>query len=127
MPWAVANAVVTVASTILCTELHARFTFGSGKHAGWRQHWQSAGSAAAAYAVTSVALLILHTLQTSRSVLTEQLVLSGAAGPRPRPGPGAAGVPGCSPVPAPWPWSVRRRRRRGAGGGSVRCRRGRRR
>src|SRR5690242_19050761 len=33
MPWAVANAVITVASTILCTELHARFTFGSGKHA----------------------------------------------------------------------------------------------
>lgn len=80
MPWAVANAVVTVASTILCTELHAPFTFGSGKHAGWRQHWQSAGSAAAAYAVTSVALLILHTLQTSPSVLTEQLVYLSASG-----------------------------------------------
>ncbi|MEN1886502.1 GtrA family protein [Streptomyces mirabilis] len=79
-PWAVANAVVTVASTILCTELHAPFTFGSGKHAGWRQHWQSAGSAAAAYAVTSVALLILHTLQTSPSVLTEQLVCLSASG-----------------------------------------------
>ncbi|MFF1472707.1 GtrA family protein [Streptomyces mirabilis] len=80
MPWAVANAVITVASTILCTELHARFTFGSGKHAGWREHWQSAGSAAVAYAVTSVAILILHTLQTSPSMLTEQLVYLSASG-----------------------------------------------
>ncbi|MFF7887904.1 GtrA family protein [Streptomyces sp. NPDC020794] len=80
MPWAVANAVVTVASTVLCTELHARFTFGSGKHAGWRQHWQSAGSAAAAYAVTSVAILVLHTLQTSPSMLSEQIVYLSASG-----------------------------------------------
>ncbi|MFF2132392.1 GtrA family protein [Streptomyces olivochromogenes] len=80
MPWAVANAVITVASTILCTELHARFTFDSGKHAGWRQHWQSAGSAAAAYAVTSVAILILHTLQPSPSMLTEQIVYLSASG-----------------------------------------------
>ncbi|SFG20842.1 GtrA family protein [Streptomyces mirabilis] len=80
MPWAVANAVITVVSTLLCTELHARFTFGSGKHAGWRQHWQSAGSAAAAYAVTSVAILILHTLQTSPSMLTEQIVYLSASG-----------------------------------------------
>ncbi|MGW1503827.1 GtrA family protein [Streptomyces mirabilis] len=80
MPWAVANAVITVVSTLLCTELHARFTFGSGKHAGWRQHWQSAGSAAAAYAVTSVAILVLHTLQTSPSLLTEQIVYLSASG-----------------------------------------------
>ncbi|WP_329536470.1 hypothetical protein OG568_27290 [Streptomyces sp. NBC_01450] len=80
MPWAVANAIITVASTILCTELHARFTFGSGQHAGWRRHWQSAGSAAAAYAVTSAAILILHTLQTSPSVLTEQTVYLSASG-----------------------------------------------
>jgi putative flippase GtrA len=80
MPWVVANAIITVASTILCTELHARFTFGSGQHAGWRRHWQSAGSAAAAYAVTSAAILILHTLQTSPSVLTEQTVYLSASG-----------------------------------------------
>jgi putative flippase GtrA len=80
MPWVVANAIITVASTILCTELHARFTFGSGQHAGWRRHWQSAGSAAAAYAVTSAAVLILHTLQTSPGVLTEQTVYLSASG-----------------------------------------------
>lgn len=80
MPWAVANAVITVASTLLCTELHARFTFGSGKHAGWRRHWQSAGSAAAAYAVTSVAVLVLHTLRDSPSTLTEQIVYLSASG-----------------------------------------------
>ena len=39
MSWALANALITVASTILCTELHARFTFGAGKRAGWSQHW----------------------------------------------------------------------------------------
>jgi hypothetical protein len=29
MPWVVANALITVASTVLGTELHARFTFGT--------------------------------------------------------------------------------------------------
>lgn len=79
MPWTMANAVITIASTILCTELHARFTFGSGQHAGWRQHWQSAGSAAAAYAATSAAILILHTMQPSPGMLTEQIVYLSAS------------------------------------------------
>jgi putative flippase GtrA len=80
LPWVVANAVITVASTVLCTELHARFTFGSGRRAGWREHWQSAGSAAAAYVVTSVAMLILHLVQSSPGMLTEQIVYLGASG-----------------------------------------------
>ncbi|MDQ1027177.1 putative flippase GtrA [Streptomyces umbrinus] len=80
MPWAVANAVITVASTVLCTELHALFTFGTGKRAGWRQHWQSAGSATAAYAVTSLAMLILHFVQSSPGMLTEQVVYLSASG-----------------------------------------------
>lgn len=80
LPWALANAVITVASTLLCTELHARFTFGAGRHAEWRQHWQSAGSAAAAYAVTSVAILVLHLLQSSPGLLTEQIVYLSASG-----------------------------------------------
>ncbi|MFF0087468.1 hypothetical protein ACFYR1_48680 [Streptomyces canus] len=79
MPWAVANALITVASTALGTELHARFTFKTG-HAGWRQHWQSAGSATAAYAVTSAAVLILHTVQPSAGALYEQVVYLAAAG-----------------------------------------------
>ncbi|MEV0219197.1 hypothetical protein [Streptomyces sp. NPDC050704] len=79
MPWVAANALITVASTILSTELHARFTFGAG-HAGWRQHWQSAGSATAAYVVTSTAVLVLHLVQPSAGVLYEQAVYLSAAG-----------------------------------------------
>ncbi|MCT9075936.1 GtrA family protein [Streptomyces fulvoviolaceus] len=80
MPWAVANAVITVASTLLCTELHSRFTFGTGQRAGWRQHWQSAGSATAAYVVTCLAMFLLHAVQSSPGTLTEQIVYLGASG-----------------------------------------------
>jgi putative flippase GtrA len=80
LPWALANALITVASTLLCTELHARFTFGAGRRAGWRQHWQSAGSAVGAYAVTSAAMLVLHLMQSSPGMLTEQVVYLSASG-----------------------------------------------
>lgn len=80
MPWALANALITVASTILCTELHARFTFGAGKRAGRRQHWQSAGSATAAYVVTCLAMFVLHLVQPSSGMLTEQSVYLSASG-----------------------------------------------
>lgn len=80
LPWTVANAVITVLSTILCTELHARFTFGTGRRAGWRQHWQSAGSAAAAFAVTSAAMMILRSVHPEPSVLQEQIVYLSASG-----------------------------------------------
>ncbi|MDL5202540.1 hypothetical protein [Streptomyces sp. ALI-76-A] len=80
VPWAVANAVITVASTLLCTELHALFTFGTGRRAGWRRHWQSAGSATAAYVVTCAAVFLLHVVQSSPSVLWEQAVYLSASG-----------------------------------------------
>lgn len=80
MPWAVANAVITVASTILCTELHALFTFGTGRRPGLRRHLQSAGSATAAYVVTCAAMFILHAVQSSPSMLTEQAVYLTASG-----------------------------------------------
>ncbi|MFD9392165.1 GtrA family protein [Streptomyces sp. NPDC060000] len=80
MPWTVSNALITLASTVLCTELHARHTFRTGRHAGWRRHWQSAGSAAAAYAATSVAVFALHAVQAAPSMLTEQLVYLSASG-----------------------------------------------
>jgi putative flippase GtrA len=80
MPWALSNALITVASTILCTELHARFTFGAGRRPGWRQHLQSAGSASGAYAVTCAAMFLLHVTQPSAGMLTEQAVYLGAAG-----------------------------------------------
>ncbi|MES5819083.1 hypothetical protein [Streptomyces sp. RG80] len=80
MPWAAANAVITVASTILCTELHALFTFGTGGRAGLRRHLQSAGSATAAYVVTCAAMFVLHTVQSSPSLFWEQAVYLGASG-----------------------------------------------
>ncbi|MFD5762009.1 GtrA family protein [Streptomyces sp. NPDC127044] len=80
MSWMVANALMTAASTVLCTELHARFAFGSGRRAGWRRHWQSAGSAAAAYAVTCAAMAVLHMVRPSPGILSEQAVYLSAAG-----------------------------------------------
>ncbi|MDN3026066.1 GtrA family protein [Streptomyces sp. S.PB5] len=80
LPWAVANAVITVVSTLLCTELHARYTFDKKRSAHWREHWQSAGSAAAGYLATSIAVSVLHLLQPSPGLLTEQIVYLTASG-----------------------------------------------
>ena len=79
IPWVVANAVVTVVSTLLATELHARFTFGAGGRATGRQHVQSAGSAAAAYAVTCVAMLVLQQLVAAPGAVLEQVVYLSAS------------------------------------------------
>ncbi|MFE3036409.1 GtrA family protein [Streptomyces canus] len=79
LPWAVSNALVTAASTLLCTELHARFTFGTGRRAGWREHWQSAGSATAAYLATTGAVCVLHLTQPAPGILTEQIVYLSAS------------------------------------------------
>ncbi|WP_369216725.1 GtrA family protein [Streptomyces flavofungini] len=79
VPWALANALVTVVSTLLATELHARFTFGAGGRATWRQHVQSAGSAAAAYAVTCVAMVVLHQLVAAPGAVAEQAVYLSAS------------------------------------------------
>ncbi|MEU6354959.1 GtrA family protein [Streptomyces sp. NPDC047072] len=80
MPWALANALITVASTLLCTELHALFTFGTGRRPGWREHFQSSGSAVAAYLVTTAAMFLLHAVQATPSMLTEQVVYLSASG-----------------------------------------------
>ncbi|WP_405573389.1 hypothetical protein OG418_48860 [Streptomyces phaeochromogenes] len=79
IPWALANALITVVSTIIATELHARFTFGEGGRANLRQHVQSAGSAAAAYAVTCVAMLVLQQLVAAPGVMLEQVVYLSAS------------------------------------------------
>lgn len=79
MPWAVSNAVITVASTLLCTELHARYTFGKGRGAGWREHLQSAGSATVAYLATGLAVFVLHLVQPDPGMATEQIVYLGAS------------------------------------------------
>lgn len=79
LPWAVSNALVTAASTLLCTELHARFTFGTGRRAGWREHWQSAGSATAAYLATTGAVYVLHLVKPAPGILSEQIVYLSAS------------------------------------------------
>jgi putative flippase GtrA len=79
MPWVLANALVTTGSTLVATELHARFTFGAGRHVTLRQHAQSAGSAAAAYAVTCVAMCVLHQLVVAPSAMVEQVVYLSAS------------------------------------------------
>lgn len=79
MPWGLANALVTVVSTLLATELHARFTFGAGGRATWHQHVQSAGSAAAAYAVTCAAMVVLQQLVAAPGAVLEQVVYLSAS------------------------------------------------
>ncbi|WP_065961286.1 GtrA domain-containing protein [Streptomyces sparsogenes] len=79
IPWALSNALITAASTLLATELHARFTFGAGGRATLRQHAQSAGSATAAYAVTCAAMLVLHQLVVTPGPILEQVVYLSAS------------------------------------------------
>ncbi|MGW1782587.1 hypothetical protein ACWCQQ_26120 [Streptomyces sp. NPDC002143] len=79
LPWGLANALISVVSTLLATELHARFTFGAGGHATWRQHTQSAGSAVAAYAVTCAAMFTLQQLVAAPGAVLEQVVYLSAS------------------------------------------------
>lgn len=79
MPWVVANAVITVVSTVLASEIHARFTFGKGGRCGLRGHLQSAGTAAAAYLVTTAAMIALHMVQSAPGAVYEQLVYLSAS------------------------------------------------
>ncbi|MFF3615716.1 GtrA family protein [Streptomyces sp. NPDC002580] len=79
IPWVIANALITVVSTLLATELHARFTFGAGGRATWRQHAQSAGSAVAGYAGTCLAMFALHQLVQSPGPVVEQVVYLSAS------------------------------------------------
>ncbi|WP_353942271.1 GtrA family protein [Streptomyces sp. HUAS MG91] len=79
LPWVLANALVTVVSTLLATELHARFTFGAGGRASWSQHAQSAGSAAGAYVVTCLAMAGLRYLVDAPGAVLEQVVYLSAS------------------------------------------------
>jgi putative flippase GtrA len=83
MPFAAANAVVTAASTLLATELHHRFTFGTGGGAGcagWRLHSKSALTVLVAYLFTTSAVLLLDLLHPRPSPLLAQGVYLAASG-----------------------------------------------
>lgn len=76
---AIANAAVTVVSTIAANELHSRMTFRSDRR-GWRMHLQSSGTAAVSYLFTTGAMLALHATAGSPGVMTEQAVYLTASG-----------------------------------------------
>lgn len=76
---AIANALVTVASTIVANELHSRLTFRSAER-GWRMHLKSTGTAVVSYLFTTTATLVLHTLVASPSLLLDQAVYLTASG-----------------------------------------------
>ncbi|WUH90773.1 hypothetical protein OG900_12145 [Streptomyces sp. NBC_00433] len=79
VPFALANAVITVASTVLATELHGRFTFGRGG-AGWSDHAASGLTVALSYAFTTGALLAFDGLHPGGGALLRQGVYLGASG-----------------------------------------------
>jgi putative flippase GtrA len=78
MPMAIANALITVVSTLLATELHGRVSFRS-ERGGWCVHVQSALTVAVCYAFTTAALLALHAAQANPSVAAEQAVYLSAS------------------------------------------------
>ncbi|SFF44513.1 Putative flippase GtrA (transmembrane translocase of bactoprenol-linked glucose) [Actinacidiphila alni] len=83
MNFAVANAIVTVLSTLAATELHHRITFrgaAGGGWAGWRVHSKSALTLLAAYAFTTAAVLGLDQAHPHPGALLTQAVYLAASG-----------------------------------------------
>ncbi|GAA3207553.1 GtrA family protein [Actinocorallia longicatena] len=74
-----ANALITLATTLLATELHGRFSFRSEK-GGWRVHAQSALTIAVAYLFTTGAMLVLRRAHPAPDVVLDQVVYLGASG-----------------------------------------------
>ncbi|MFJ4841064.1 hypothetical protein [Streptomyces sp. NPDC088746] len=78
IPLVLANAVITVVSTVIATELHSRISFRSDRR-GWRIHLQSGLTVVVSYAFTTGALLVLHAVQAAPSALVEQTVYLSAS------------------------------------------------
>ena len=78
-PFALVNALVTIASTLLATELHSRFTFGAGRP-GRADHVRSALTVLVCYLFTTTAMLVLHALDPGAGVVLEQGVYLSASG-----------------------------------------------
>lgn len=79
LPFMAANAMTTVASTVVATELHARITFRAGSP-GLREHLQSAATIAAGWLVTSGAVMALHAIRPDAGIALEQAVYLSATG-----------------------------------------------
>lgn len=78
MPLAVANALVTVVSTVIATELHSRVSFRSARR-GWGVHLRSGLTVAVSYAFTTGALFCLYAVRSEPSALVEQSVYLSAS------------------------------------------------
>ncbi|MFJ4914752.1 MULTISPECIES: hypothetical protein [unclassified Streptomyces] len=78
MPLALANALVTVVSTVIATELHSRVSFRSDRR-GWGVHLRSGLTVAVSYAFTTGALLCLFAVRSEPSALVEQTVYLSAS------------------------------------------------
>jgi putative flippase GtrA len=79
IPFAAANALVTIASTLLATELHSRFTFGGDKP-DRADHVKAGLTVLVCYLFTTAAMLTLHTLRPHAGVPVEQSVYLCACG-----------------------------------------------
>nr|WSS65422.1 hypothetical protein OG284_31270 [Streptomyces sp. NBC_01177] len=78
VPLVLANALVTVVSTVIATELHSRISFRSDR-GGWRIHLRSGLTVVVSYAFTTGALLVLHAVQSAPSAVVEQTVYLSAS------------------------------------------------
>ncbi|MFJ7199404.1 MULTISPECIES: GtrA family protein [unclassified Streptomyces] len=78
LPMALANALVTVVSTVVATELHRRISFRSERK-GWGVHLRSGVTVAVSYAFTTGALLCLFALRPDPSPLLAQSVYLSAS------------------------------------------------
>ncbi|MEU0933553.1 hypothetical protein [Embleya sp. NPDC005971] len=79
LPFAAANALVTVGSTLIATELHSRFTFGRDKP-GTSDHVKAALTVLVCYLFTTAAMLTLQAIQPQAGVLVRQAVYLSASG-----------------------------------------------
>ncbi|MFD7813988.1 hypothetical protein ACFV6E_13705 [Streptomyces sp. NPDC059785] len=77
IPWVAANALTTVASTLVATELHARVSFGHGRP-GLAGHLKSAATIAFGWMVTSAAVGLLAALRPGAGIVLEQAVYLSA-------------------------------------------------
>ncbi|WUH95700.1 hypothetical protein OG900_10525 [Streptomyces sp. NBC_00433] len=77
MPWMAANALTTVASSVVATELHSRVSFGHGRP-GPAGHLKSAATVAFGWLVTSAAVGALAALRPGAGVVLQQAVYLSA-------------------------------------------------
>jgi putative flippase GtrA len=77
IPWMAANALTTVASTVVATELHARVSFGHGRP-GLVGHVKSAATITLGWLVTSAAVGTLTALHPGAGLVPQQTVYLSA-------------------------------------------------